>query len=187
MARTVAGEFPDHSSARRALADLEAAGVEPSRTQVISAEHAPRESPPVRHFARTTLGAVAGSIVLGSIGAVIGWLAALLWPIHTLTSVTYAMVVIACVGGMIGWLIGGLAVRRVDVVREEYYRERAEQGRVILAVNAESREREVRQILARDGGQDVPPVTMRQTILPLFRSRRAASQTGTGHQGPAAT
>jgi hypothetical protein len=81
-------------------------------------------------------------------------------------------VVIACVGGMIGWLVGGLAMRRVDTEREEYYREQVQEGRTIVAVDAESRDAEVQQIFARYGAHTVPPMTMQQAILPLFRPRR---------------
>jgi uncharacterized protein (TIGR02271 family) len=174
MARRVAGLFPGRAAAQQAIADLEAAGIEWGRIRVLAAESEPHEAPPLQHWARTTGGAVVGSLILGSIGAVIGWIAALVWPIHTLTSVTYAMVVIACVGGMIGWLVGALAPRRVDTEREEYHREQVQQGRTIVAVDADSRYGEVVQVLARDGAQPVPRVTLRQSVLPLFRSRRPA-------------
>lgn len=187
MARHVAGLFPDRAAAQRAVADLEAAGVEWGRIRVLAAEAEPHEAPPLQHWARTTVGAVVVSLILGSIGAIVGWLAALVWPTHTATSVTYAMVVIACVGGMIGWLVGALAVRRVDTEREEYYRERVQQGRAIVAVDAGSRYAEVRQILRRDGAQAVPRVTLRQAILPLFRSRRATRAPDAGPSRTAAT
>jgi stress response protein YsnF len=170
MDRTVAGLFPDRGSAQRALADLEAAGVARSQVCVVAADSGPHEAPTAQHFARTTVGAIGGSLILGSIGAVIGWLAALLWPTHTVTSVTYAMVFIACVGGTIGWLAGGLAVRRVDIEREVLFREQAEHGTTVVAVNSGEREAEVKAILTRDGARDVPPVSYREAILPLFRS-----------------
>jgi len=186
MARTVAGLFPDRAAARRAVADLEAAGIERGRGRgrLLAAESEPHEAPPLQHWARTTVVAVVGALILGSIGAVIGWFAALLWPTHTATSVIYAMVVIACVGGTIGLLIGWLAVRRVDVVREEYYRERVQQGRTIVAVDAGPHDAQVQQIFARYGAHDVPPVTMQQAILPLFRSRRPMREP---HAGPTPT
>jgi hypothetical protein len=187
MARAVAGLFADQVTARQAVSDLEAAGFDPARVHLLSAEQEPRDLPPLQHAARSTTGAVVGVVLLAAIGAGIGLLATVLWPYHTTASIIYGTVVAACIGGVTGWLVGALAARRVDVEREEYYRERAQQGRTVLVADAGARDAEVRQILGHYGAEAVPPMTMRQTILPLLRSRRPPRASDTQGRNPAAT
>ena len=161
MPRTLAAVFPDRRAAEQALADARATeGV--GDAQLYSTAKPPLTTgSPAERASKSILGAVIGSLIIGSAGAIIGWICAVLAS-GSVMSVTFAVVAVACAGGMIGWLLGGLAYPGTPVEESEYYEEWVEQGRCVLTLDAHGREQEVRQILARHGAQSIQAAPARR-------------------------
>lgn len=154
MSRTLAAVFPDRRGAEEALADAQA-HAPISDARVYSTPKPPlKTGSPAERTSKSILGAVIGSLIIGTIGAIIGWIAAVL-AAGSPRSVTFAVIAVACAGGMVGWLLGGLAYPGTPVEEDEYYQEWVEQGRSVLALDAHGREQEVQQILARHGAQSI--------------------------------
>ncbi|HKV83695.1 MAG TPA: hypothetical protein VJN88_04015 [Ktedonobacterales bacterium] len=155
MPRTVAAVFPDRKAAEQALADVRASGLDPAQPQVYSTPKPPLTtgSTPER-AAKSVVGAAVGSLIIGTIGAIIGWICAVL-AAGGVTAVTFAVIAVACVGGMIGWLLGGLAYPGTPVEEGEYYQEWVEQGRSVLTFDARGHEQDAQRILAQHGAQSI--------------------------------
>lgn len=155
MPRTIAAVFPDRKAAEQALADVRTSGIEPTQPQLYST---PKPSLTTgstsERAAKSVVGAIIGSLIIGTIGAIIGWICAVL-AAGGVTAVTFAVIAVACVGGMIGWLLGGLAYPGTPVEEGEYYQEWVEQGRCVLTLDAHGREQDVQSILSQHGAQSI--------------------------------
>lgn len=154
MPRTIAAVFPDRREAEEALAAARAHVDVADAKMYAAPKPALKTGSPVERTSKSVLGAVIGSLIIGSIGAIIGWICAVL-AAGTVRSVTFAVVVVACVGGMVGWLLGGLAYPGTPVEEEEYYQEWVEQGRCVLTLDARGHDQELQQILAQHGAQSI--------------------------------
>lgn len=151
MPEAVQGIFPDRRSAERAVVDLQAAGFDTARMQISSVEPPPRRPRALTATRRSIVGAVVGSLIVGTIGAIIAWIASQAF----IGNSTFAVIAIALVAGMIGWAAGGLLFSGVPYEEGYYDKERYELGRTVLAVAAPEREQVASQLLARNGASDV--------------------------------
>ncbi len=158
MPEAVQGIFPDRRSAERAVVDLQAAGFDTARMQIGSVEPPPRRPRPLTATRRSIVGAVVGSLIVGTIGAIIAWIASQAFIGRS----TFAVIAIALVAGMIGWIAGGLLFSGVPYEEGYYDKERYELGRTALALAAPGREHVASQLLARHGARDVRVGTVRR-------------------------
>lgn len=158
MPQAVQGVFPDRKSAERAVEDLQADGFDTAAMEL-----SPVERPPWRPQWRTAtrrsvVGAIVGSLIVGSIGAIIAWIASQAFIGRS----TFAVIAIALVAGMIGWAAGGLLFSGVPYEEGYFDKERYELGQTLLAVGAPGREQAASQVLARNGARDVRVGAVRQ-------------------------
>lgn len=151
MPQAVQGKFPDRRSAERAVIDLRSAGFDTAQMQIGSLERPPRKPLRITATRRSISGAAITSLILGSIGAIIAWIAAQ----ALIGRSTYAVITVMMVAGMIGWLAGGLYFSQVPYEEGYFDKERYEQGQTLLAVAAPGREQAASQVLARNGARDV--------------------------------
>jgi hypothetical protein len=96
-------------------------------------------------------GAVTGGVVGGGLGAILAASGALVIP--GIGPLITGGMLIALLGGAAGWLVGGLVGMGVSEEEASYYEAQVESGRTLLAVRADGRVAEVRQILLQFGGE----------------------------------
>ncbi|MGH2516053.1 MAG: hypothetical protein ACRDHP_10405 [Ktedonobacterales bacterium] len=169
MARTNEAFFADRRAAQRAVVDLEAAGFESKRITLSRPVGQSAFSPLRRHAVNSTVGAVIGSLVLGTIGALIGW-AADLALLNPPGDTILLVVAIAIVGGMVGWLTGGLVLASLPATRKENREDVDDQGGVVLTVQAGGRQAVAQHILARNGGRNLQT---HRGVLPTVSRHRS--------------
>lgn len=182
MASTVVGLFADRRAAQRAVVDLQAAGFDPAHITQSRRSLRPALSSLLRLRAiSSTTGAILGALVLGTIGALIGW-AAEVSISGSRGGGTLLFVGITLVGGMVGWLAGGLFFSGLPIANSPYLGQRYEEGAVVLKVQAGGREAVARHILARNGGKELrtahrrfPIPAWRQPDPPRARHRTPAA------------
>lgn len=151
MPQAVQGVFPDRRSAERAAMDLQAAGFDAGGMRLASLEQPPQQPRRMVATTRSIIGGVIGALVLGSIGAIIAWIAAQSF----IGQSTFAVIAISLVAGMIGWVLGSLLFSGVPYEEGYYQKERLELGRTVLAVQAPGREQLASNVLTRNGAADV--------------------------------
>lgn len=151
MPQAVQGVFPDRRSAERAAMELQAAGFDGGGMRLASLERPPRRPRRETVTVRSIVGGVIGALVLGSIGAIIAWIAAQAF----IGQSTFAVIAIALVGGMIGWVLGSMLFSGVQYEEGYFQKERFELGRTVLAVQAPGREQLASNLLTRNGATDV--------------------------------
>lgn len=159
MTRNVAASFPDRQSAERAAADLQTAGFPAAEIGMLSQEPTGPTNvrSRLRPNRRSVTGALLGSLILGTVGFLLGWLFIQIVPdiSHGGTAAAAGAWTTAAIGGVIGWLWGALVATRAPV-EEGYYRaRRQEAGATRLIVDAADREDEAWTILRRSGGQNL--------------------------------
>jgi hypothetical protein len=154
MARTVAGLFADRASAEQAMAVLRAEGFDSTRMGLVAREQPPPITPEPRRAISSTAGAIGGSLILGTLAALLAWGAGAAIP-GLAGNYTYAVVGVSLVGGMIGWLVGGLLFAGRPIEEAEYIRERVEQGSVLLTLDARGREDDALRVLQLNGARAV--------------------------------
>jgi hypothetical protein len=157
MAAILAGRFTDRREADRAAAALRAAGYSPETIGLIPEQREDLGPPPVEAAKGSTIGAVIGSLLGGTLFAAAGWLLAASIPGLDRTA-GWVVLFLALAGGTIGWVVGSVVGSRKPVEQEEYRREAIEQGRMTLTVDAGDRPAEARDILMRFGGTQVREV-----------------------------
>lgn len=158
MPQAVQGVFPDRKSAERAVEDLQADGFDTAAMELSSLERPPRRPRWQTATRRSIIGAIIGSLVVGSIGAIIAWIVAQAFIGRS----TFAVIAIALVAGMIGWAAGGMLVSGVPYEEGYYDKERYELGQTLLAVGAPGHEQAASQVLVRNGARDVRVGTVRR-------------------------
>ena len=151
MPQAVQGVFPDRRSAERAVVELQAAGFDTNRMDIAPIERPPRRPSRLTATRRSIAGAVIGALIVGSIGAIIAWIASQAFIGRS----TFAVIAIALIAGMIGWAAGGMLASGVPYEEGYFDKERYELGRTLLAVAAPGREQAASQLLSRNGARDV--------------------------------
>jgi hypothetical protein len=154
MARTIAGQFPERRMAERAIAELRSAGFDPNRKSIVEMEREAMGPLPGDAVKRFTGGSLLGIVIGAVVGAIVGLIVAALvagsgrWTL-------VAAIVCAVAGACIGWLVVGSGASGVPIEEAEYRRERIEQGRVLLTMDAQGRDAEAREIMRRSGARGV--------------------------------
>jgi hypothetical protein len=174
MARTIAGQFPERRMAERAIAELRAAGFDPNRMSIVETEREESGPPPGEAVKRFTGGSVLGIVIGAVVGAIVGLIVAALVAASGRWTLV-AVVVCAAAGACIGWLIVGLGASGVPIEEAEYRRERMEQGRVLLTMNAQGRDAEARDIVRRSGARGVESSDADGRVAPNPEFRQGAS------------
>ena len=152
MPDTVAGTFPTRAAADQAIAALRSAGFENQRVRLVPPGRVRLGTEPLKPTRRSVWGSVAGSLIGGSVGAIIAWICVLIVP--SLNDFqTAAVVVGALTGGTIGWVLGAIGATHAPVEEGEYRRAAAEHGAgpTVVTVDAPDRVDEAGRILMRYG------------------------------------
>jgi uncharacterized protein (TIGR02271 family) len=153
VARSIAGLFPDRSSAEQAIRDLKAAGFDQDRIGVVMRDKGETAAVTEEHGTKSTEGAVAGGIIGGTTGAILAAVGALVIP--GVGPFISGGILVSLIGGAAGWLVGGLAGLGIPEDEARYYEEQVGQGRALVTVDAQGRDAEARAILLRDGAEDL--------------------------------
>lgn len=153
MARPIAGLFPTRIAAEQAVADLRAAGFDPSRIGTVMPDSVESGKAVYQHGNQSTEGAVAGGIVGGTTGAILAAVGAIFIP--GVGPFISGGILASLIGGAAGWLVGGLAGLGIPKEEAEYYETRVQQGSSLVTVDAEGREEVVREIMLRNGAEDL--------------------------------
>ncbi len=157
MARAIAGLFPDRMSAERAIEDLKSAGIDPNRIGVVMQDKKETQAVTEEHGTHSTESAIGGSIIGGTAGALLAATGALVIP-GIGPFVSAGILATSLVGGAAGWLVGGLVGLGIPKEEAQYYEDRVHGGSALVTVDAQGaqgREAEVRQIMLRDGAEDL--------------------------------
>jgi MFS family permease len=169
--KTATGVFKSFSEADRAFCDLQAAGIPPSRINVLvpGLPSEVAESVPTTAAEQRGLGKGIGAVVGFVSGIALGPLAitAAAYVINLLELNTagwfVASVLFGIAGGVAGAIVGGYLEDYLSegMPKDELsvYKDALRQGRTILVVLAEEDEarQEARQILSRDGAESIDP------------------------------
>ncbi len=154
MARAVAGLFADRPAAERAVEDLKGAGFDPAGIGVVMQDKTDTKEIAQEHGTHATEGAAAGGIIGGTAGALLAATGTLIIPgIGPFLSA--GILATALVGGTAGWLVGGLTGLGIPHDEAAHYEDQVHQGKALVTVNAAGRDAEARQILLRDGAEDL--------------------------------
>ncbi len=157
MARAIAGLFPDRPSAERAIEDLKNAGIDPNRIGVVMQDKKETQAVTEEHGTHSTESAIGGGIIGGTAGALLAATGALVIP-GIGPFVSAGILATSLVGGAAGWLVGGLVGLGIPKEEAQYYEDRVHGGSALVTVDAQGaqgREAEVRQIMLRDGAEDL--------------------------------
>jgi CBS domain-containing protein len=168
--RIVAGLFADRSHAEHAIADLRAAGVDPSRVSVITKDPAY-----AREVASDTGAKVAGSTAAGAglgalLGGAAGWLVGIgalaipgigpviaAGPIAAALGVAGTTAAVGAAGGAIaGGLVGALTGWGFSESEAREYEDRVKAGDILITVEADGQiARRAEDLLRQDGADRV--------------------------------
>ncbi|HKV85461.1 MAG TPA: general stress protein [Ktedonobacterales bacterium] len=154
MARSIAGLFPDRASAEQAIADLKAAGFDPSHMGIVMRDRQETREVASDQGINSTTGAVTGSAIGGTAGAILAATGAFVIP-GIGPFISGGILATALAGGAAGWLIGGLVGLGFPHEEAQYYQGRVEQGSTLLTVDAPGREMEAQQIMFNNGAEDL--------------------------------
>jgi len=154
MARSIVGVFADRSSAERAVEDLKAAGFDPARIGVVMQDKGAAQEVATEHGTAAGQGAVAGGLFGGALGAILAATGALVVP-GIGPVIAGGILATAIAGAAVGGLVGALVGLGIPKEEAEYYQGRVQQGSVLVTVDAQGRDGEARQILLRDGAEDL--------------------------------
>ncbi len=189
MARSIAGLFDDRTQAEKAIEDLKAAGFDPSKIGFVMQDKSATKEVTEDHGTHSTEGAVAGGLIGGTAGALLAATGALVIP-GIGPFVSAGILATSLVGGAAGWLVGGLAGLGIPREEAQYYEDRVHQGAALVTVDAAGRDAEARQILLRDGAEDLQDrgygggleetqTTTTQTAAPVMQQTTQAPQATT--------
>lgn len=151
MPQAVQGVFPDRRSAERVAVELRNAGVDAEGMQLASLEPPPRKPRAGTATWRSIVGGVVGALVLGSIGAIIAWIAAQAFIGRS----AFAVTATSLVAGMIGWVLGSMLFSGVQYEAGYFHKAWFELGRTVLAVEAPEREQLASNLLTHNCATDI--------------------------------
>ena len=154
MARSIAGVFENRADAERAVEDLKSAGFDQNRIGLVTQDKQANQQLAEEHGTHSTEGAVAGGLIGGTAGALLAATGALVIP-GVGPFLSAGILATSLVGGAAGWLVGGLAGLGIPREEAQYYEERVQSGSTLVTVDAAGRDAEARQILLRDGAEDL--------------------------------
>ncbi len=183
MARHIAGLFPDRSAAERAIRDLKDAGFDAAKIGVVMRDKQDMQEVNEQHGTASTEGAVAGGLAGGTLGALLAATGALIIP-GIGPFISGGILATSLAGGALGWLVGGLAGLGIPKEEAEYYENRVHEGGALVTVDAEGRDAEARQILLRDGAENLEdrgfgggaPTAVGQRQMETSQERRQPQQ-----------
>ncbi len=153
MARAIAGLFNDRAAAEQAINDLKSAGFDGSRIGVVMQDKQQTKEFAQEHGTQSTETAVGGSIIGGTAGALLAATGALVIP--GVGPFITGGILASLIGGAAGWLVGGLVGLGIPKEEAQYYEDRVQGGSTLVTVDAQGRDAEARQILLRDGAEDL--------------------------------
>ncbi len=153
MARAIAGLFNDRAAAEQAINDLKSAGFDGSRIGVVMQDKQQTKEFAQEHGTQSTETAVGGGIIGGTAGALLAATGALVIP--GVGPFITGGILASLIGGAAGWLVGGLVGLGVPKEEAQYYEDRVHAGSTLVTVDAQGRDAEARQILLRDGAEDL--------------------------------
>ena len=154
MARSIAGIFENRADAERAVEDLKGAGFNQNNIGLVTQDKQANQQLAEEHGTHSTEGAVAGGLIGGTAGALLAATGALVIP-GVGPFLSAGILATSLVGGAAGWLVGGLAGLGIPREEAQYYEERVQGGSTLVTVDAAGRDAEARQILLRDGAEDL--------------------------------
>jgi len=154
MARSIAGLFEDRTQAEQAVEDLKAVGFSQDRIGIVMQDKQQTRAVNEAHGTHSTESAIGGSLIGGTAGALLGATGALVIP-GIGPFISGGILATSLVGGAAGWLVGGLTGLGIPKEEAEYYEGRVQQGAALVTVDAAGRDAEARQILLRDGAEDL--------------------------------
>jgi len=154
MARSIAGIFENRADAERAVEDLKSAGFDQNHIGLVTQDKQANQQMAEEHGTHSTEGAVAGGLIGGTAGALLAATGALVIP-GVGPFLSAGILATSLVGGAAGWLVGGLAGLGIPREEAQYYEERVHGGATLVTVDAAGRDAEARQILLRDGAEDL--------------------------------
>jgi uncharacterized protein (TIGR02271 family) len=154
MARSIAGLFEDRTQAEQAVEDLKAAGFSQDRIGIVMQDKQQTRAVNEAHGTHSTESAIGGSLIGGTAGALLAATGALVIP-GIGPFISGGILATSLVGGAAGWLVGGLTGLGIPKEEAEYYEGRVQQGAALVTVDAAGRDAEARQILLRDGAEDL--------------------------------
>ncbi len=154
MARSIAGIFENRADAERAVEDLKGAGFNQNNIGLVTQDKQANQQLAEEHGTHSTEGAVAGGLIGGTAGALLAATGALVIP-GVGPFLSAGILATSLVGGAAGWLVGGLAGLGIPREEAQYYEERVQSGSTLVTVDAAGRDAEARQILLRDGAEDL--------------------------------
>ena len=154
MARSIAGLFEDRTQAEQAVEDLKAVGFSQDRIGIVMQDKQQTRAVNEAHDTHSTESAIGGSLIGGMAGALLAATGALVIP-GIGPFISGGILATSLVGGAAGWLVGGLTGLGIPKEEAEYYEGRVQQGAALVTVDAAGRDAEARQILLRDGAEDL--------------------------------
>ncbi len=154
MARSIAGLFEDRTQAEQAVEDLKAAGFSQDRIGIVMQDKQQTRAVNEAHDTHSTESAIGGSLIGGTAGALLAATGALVIP-GIGPFISGGILATSLVGGAAGWLVGGLTGLGIPKEEAKYYEGRVQQGAALVTVDAAGRDAEARQILLRDGAEDL--------------------------------
>jgi hypothetical protein len=175
MAKVVVGLFPDRVSAEHALVDLRASGFDTQRMGIVMRDPGEARETAAGHGVTSAAGAVTGGVIGGTLGAILAATGTLVIP-GIGPFISGGILATALAGGAAGWLVGGLIGLGLPREEAQYYQGQVEQGVVLITVDPEGRDEEARQIMLKNGAEnlDARPGASAREAMP---EREAAQRT----------
>lgn len=154
MAKVIVGLFSDRVSAEHALVDLRASGFDTQRMGIVMRDPNEARETGASQGVTSTAGAVTGGVIGGTLGAILAATGTLVIP-GIGPFISGGILATALAGGAAGWLVGGLVGLGLSHEEAQYYQGRVEQGGVLITVDPQGRDEEARQILLKNGAENL--------------------------------
>jgi hypothetical protein len=154
MAKVIVGLFLDRVSAEHALVDLRASGFDAQRMGIVMRDPNEARETGASQGVTSTAGAVTGGVIGGTLGAILAATGTLVIP-GIGPFISGGILATALAGGAAGWLVGGLVGLGLSHEEAQYYQGRVEQGGVLITVDPQGRDEEARQILLKNGAENL--------------------------------
>jgi hypothetical protein len=154
MAKVIVGLFSDRVSAEHALVDLRASGFDTQRMGIVMRDPNEARETGASQGVTSTAGAVTGGVIGGTLGAILAATGTLVIP-GIGPFISGGILATALAGGAAGWLVGGLVGLGLSHEEAQYYQGRVEQGGVLISVDPQGRDEEARQILLKNGAENL--------------------------------
>jgi hypothetical protein len=154
VAKVIVGLFLDRVSAEHALVDLRASSFDAQRMGIVMRDPNEARETGTSQGVTSTAGAVTGGVIGGTLGAILAATGTLVIP-GIGPFISGGILATALAGGAAGWLVGGLVGLGLSHEEAQYYQGRVEQGGVLITVDPQGRDEEARQILLKNGAENL--------------------------------